>query len=204
VLRVSGGPVAVQESLANAPLFAPKAVALTLFARTFIGDMFIHGVGGGRYDAIADGVSRTYYGVEPLAYAVASMTMYLPLRAHAVTPQQVERARRRVDRFRHNPDSMLGEVDFDSLEERDRARGLAEEKARLIERVASPDIDKRELSAMIRKINGELRTMLGPLEARITEDLRTLEDQLAASEVLTDRTYPFCFWDPREVQDKLG
>ncbi len=37
---------------------APKALALTLFVRLFCCDLFIHGVGGGRYDQVTDGVCR--------------------------------------------------------------------------------------------------------------------------------------------------
>ena len=42
-LQASGTPI------------APKALALTLFARMFVCDLFIHGVGGGRYDRVTDG-----------------------------------------------------------------------------------------------------------------------------------------------------
>ena len=104
---------------------APKALALTLFVRAFVCDLFIHGVGGGGYDRVTDDVFRRYFGVEPPAYAVASITMYLPLGMHIVTDEEVSAAREQLNRLAHNPDAMLGEVEFDSAEERTRAIDLS-------------------------------------------------------------------------------
>ncbi|MDZ4064147.1 MAG: hypothetical protein U1E22_05700, partial [Coriobacteriia bacterium] len=102
----------------------PRALTLTLFVRMFVADLFIHGVGGGRYDRVTDGVARRYYGVEPAPYVVASMTMYLPLGAHLVTEDEIADLRQQLSRFDHNPDTMLGEVEFDTAEERNHAQAL--------------------------------------------------------------------------------
>jgi len=41
----------------------PKAVTLTLFARLFLGDLFVHGVGGSLYEYITDDIIESYYGI---------------------------------------------------------------------------------------------------------------------------------------------
>lgn len=183
-------------------LLAPKALALTLFSRMFVADLFIHGVGGGRYDRVTDGVCRRYYGVEPPAFVVASMTMYLPIGVHVVSAEEVAAARERLNRIDHNPDALLGEVEFDSGEERARALSLAAEKTALVDAIAAPGADKKALGMRIRELNAALSAMLEPLRADLAGHLASLESQLAASEILTDRTYPFCFWSPQEVADK--
>jgi len=184
-------------------LIAPKALALTLFVRLFCCDLFIHGIGGGRYDQVTDGVIRNYFGVEPPAFVVASMTMYLPLGAHVVSDEEVGAARERLNRLEHNPDALLGEVEFDSEAERDRATDLAAEKTRLIERIATPGADKKALGSRIREVNAELGQVLEPLRSAYETELDGLEAARAAGEILTDRTYPFCFWDPSEIADKV-
>ncbi len=183
-------------------LIAPKALALTLFLRLFACDFMIHGVGGGRYDRVTDGVCRRYFGVEPPAFAVASTTMYLPLGAHVVTEDEVSAAKERLNRLEHNPDALLGEVDFDSEDERQRALALAAEKTALVAAIAAPDADKKVLGLRIREVNTSLAEMLAPVREELANELASLEGQLAASEILTDRTYPFCFWAPEEVADK--
>ena len=49
----------------------PRALTLTLFARLCLGDFFIHGIGGGKYDEVTDAIIRDYFGVEPPAYPSA-------------------------------------------------------------------------------------------------------------------------------------
>lgn len=202
-LRVRAEPDAVIAALRQAPLIAPKAVALTLFARLFLGDLFIHGVGGARYETITDGVCRNYFKIDPPAFVVASMTMYLPLGAHQVTTDEVAHARRRLGRFEHNPDTLLGEAEFDNAEELMSARELAGRKARLLESIVGADADKKALGLEIRSVNRQLAELLAPVADRLRRELESLEGQLEASEVLTDRTYPFCLWSPEEVRDKV-
>ncbi|NTU71660.1 MAG: hypothetical protein HGB10_07580 [Coriobacteriia bacterium] len=197
------GPDAVSALLASGEVLAPKALSLTLFLRMFVTDFMIHGVGGGRYDQVTDGVCRRYYGVEPPAFVVASATMYLPLGAHLVTDEEVALAKDRLNRLEHNPDALLGEVEFDSPEEHDRAVALAAEKASLVRAIASPDADKKALGMRIRDVNTELAALLAALKVELTAELDSLLEQQRASEVLTDRTYPFCFWSPQEVADKV-
>ncbi|MDH4138995.1 MAG: hypothetical protein OEV43_00290 [Coriobacteriia bacterium] len=194
---------AVADALHDANvMLAPKALTLTLFARLFVADLFIHGVGGGRYDRVTDGVMRDFYGIEAPRYVVASMTMYLPLGGHIVTDEELAEARRRLQRLEHNPDSLLGEVDFETTEDRREAFELAEEKTQLVAEIAEAQADKKRLGSRIREVNRQLADLLGPLADQLSTDLATLEAQRAATEILTDREYPFCLWSPLEVADK--
>ena len=63
----------------------PRALTLTLFARLCLGDFFIHGIGGGKYDEVTDAIIRDYFGIEPPAYQVLSATLHLPLPAFPST-----------------------------------------------------------------------------------------------------------------------
>lgn len=184
-------------------IIAPKALALTLFDRLFVCDLFIHGVGGGRYDRVTDGVCRRYYGVEPPGYVVASMTMYLPLGARVVSDDEIAAAKDRLNRLQHNPDALLGEIEFDDASEREQAHALAKEKAELVRAIAAPDADKKALGMRIRDVNSQLSQLLAPLADSLAAEVERLEGQKAAAEVLTDRTYPFCFWSPHEIADKV-
>lgn len=200
IVELPADPVAAAHALdESAELIAPKALALTLFVRTFVTDLMIHGLGGERYDRVTDDVCRRYYGVEPLPSAVASITMRLPLGMELVTEEEVSSAKGRLNRLEHNPDAMLGEVEFDSDAERARAETLAAEKGDLVRKIAEPDADKKLLGTRIREINAELAEVLAPLRERLGEELARLEHGLAVSDVLTDRTYPFCFWSPNDV-----
>jgi hypothetical protein len=70
----------------------PRALTLTLFARLCLGDFFIHGIGGGKYDEVTDFIIRNYFGLEPPAYQVLSATLHLPLPGFPSTADDLHRA----------------------------------------------------------------------------------------------------------------
>lgn len=190
---------AVDALTSSGATLAPKALALTLFLRGFVCDLLIHGVGGGRYDKVTDDVFRRYWGVEPPSYVIATADMYLEMGLPVVSEAAVSAARERVNRLAHNPDAVLGEVEFADEATRARAVGLASEKADLVRAIASPDADKKELGRRIREINEEIGGLLGPVLAEAEAQAESLRVARQASEVLMDRTYPLCFWSPAEV-----
>jgi hypothetical protein len=51
-------------------------------------------------------------------------------------------------------------------------------------------------------VNAELSALMEPYERALREQRDKLTEMQQASEILTDRTYPFCFWSPLEVADK--
>ncbi|NTW28529.1 MAG: hypothetical protein HGA39_04095 [Coriobacteriia bacterium] len=197
----SDGPSAVGVLRQAGMVIVPKALALTLFARVFCADIFIHGVGGGRYDVVTDGVCRRYYGVEPLGFVVASLTLRLPVGAHRIADEELSAARERLNRLVHNPDALLGEIVFDSAEQRSAAHALAAEKAGLLSLISAPGADKKALGLRIREVTAELGALLSPVREAYEAGLASLESQRAAADILTDRTYPFCMWTPEEIAE---
>lgn len=182
---------------------APRAVTLTLFFRTFLADLFIHGIGGDRYDRITDGLAERWWGITLPPYAVASLTMYLPLGAVMVTDEDIAIIDRRLQRLEHNPDEALGEVTFDTVGERRSALALAEEKQALVAEISTPGADRKSLGARIREVNNELASLVEPLAAELRERRQRFVSQQRDAEIVTDRTYPFCLWSPAEVADKV-
>jgi hypothetical protein len=110
--------------------------------------------------------------------------------------------RERLNRLVHNPDAVLSDVEFTADAERTRAMSLAAEKAEHVSAMAALGADKKALGLRIREINEELGVMVEPLRVALAAQLASLESQQEASEILTDRTYPFCFWSPLEVAGK--
>jgi len=58
---------------------APRAFLMTAIARLALGDLFIHGTGGGRYERVTDAWIHRWLGIRFAPMAVASATLRLPL-----------------------------------------------------------------------------------------------------------------------------
>ena len=46
----------------------PRALITTMFARLVLSDIFIHGIGGAKYDQVTDAIVRRFFAVEPPEY----------------------------------------------------------------------------------------------------------------------------------------
>lgn len=193
---------AVEAFVAAAPYLAPKAVTLTMYNRVFLADLFIHGLGGGRYDQMTDRLLSAFYGIQPPRFVVASMTMQLPLEAQVSAKVPLQEARMRLHRLLYHPEQNLDEVAFADAAERKRAEALAQEKSRLVAEIQRPDADRRALGIRLREVNLELSLLLRSLSEALREEIAVLQKRQDDSRILTDRTYPFCLFDPLEMCDR--
>jgi hypothetical protein len=106
-VRTTGGRRERATSASDVRKFRPRALTLTLFARVCLGDFFIHGIGGGKYDEVTDAIIRDYFGLKSPAYQVLSATLHLPLPGFPATADDVERAERLVRDLTWNPQRHL-------------------------------------------------------------------------------------------------
>ncbi|MCA8999029.1 MAG: hypothetical protein KDA80_18660, partial [Planctomycetaceae bacterium] len=58
-----------------------RALTTTLFARLGFADLFVHGIGGAKYDEITDAIIDQLFGIRPPVYLTLTATWHLPLGA---------------------------------------------------------------------------------------------------------------------------
>lgn len=87
----------------------PRAVCLTIFLRLFVGDLFVHGVGGGNYDQVTDRIIEKYYAASPPGYVVCSRTRFLSNQQSAVLQAKASQLREKLRRMRHTPEKFAPE-----------------------------------------------------------------------------------------------
>lgn len=109
----------------------PRALSLTLFLRLFVADVFIHGIGGAKYDEITDEIAREFFGVEAAPMACVSATLSLHGGEAWVTKDDIASSRRVLRDLRHNPqryvegtDAALAVRRYNLLQEATRLRAV--------------------------------------------------------------------------------
>jgi hypothetical protein len=157
----------------------------------FLADLFIHGIGGGRYDEVTDALIRTFYEIEPPAYLVLSATLLLPLPTYSSTRADVHQIERAL-RDRHwNPQRHAPVVSADDFAE------LAGQKQAWIDRSCATHEERRERFEVICRITEKLRALTentGLAEAR-----RRANQEVHANEVLQRRDYAACLYPEKEL-----
>jgi hypothetical protein len=54
-----------------------RALTTTMFARFLLGDLFLHGIGGAKYDELGDEIAGRFFGFTPPGYLTLSLTLWL-------------------------------------------------------------------------------------------------------------------------------
>lgn len=62
----------------NGLRLSPRALTLTAVLRLLLADNFVHGIGGGQYDQVLDGLIERHLALEPPRFAVTTATLYFP------------------------------------------------------------------------------------------------------------------------------
>ena len=172
------------------PELRPRALTLTLFARLFLGDFFIHGIGGGKYDEVTDAIIRDFYGIEPPLFQVLSATVHLPLPTFPTTVTDVLALRRRERDLHWNPQRHLPKRDTEFTE----VQSLVN-RHHLLEAVApSAPRDRQERYRNFREISDQLRPRV---EARLTDTrdwLTRAEQEATANAALVRRDFAWVLY----------
>jgi hypothetical protein len=174
----------------------PRALTLTLFARVCLGEFFIHGIGGGKYDEVTDTIIREYFGLEPPAYQVLSATLHLPLPGFSSTSDDLKRAEHRVRDLHWNPQRHLS-----AEQKRDPATEyLIQAKCGLVEREPS-FTDHKARRLWYRELSGvteQLRQCVADQIPVAELELSRVRAEVAANEVLRRRDYVWVLY-PEET-----
>ncbi len=166
-----------------------RALTNTLFARAFLADLFVHGIGGGKYDELTDALIRDYYGVRPPGFLVLSGTLLLPLPAYPARAEDLRRLAREARDLHYNPQRHLGEA-LAAPEVRARATRRQE----WVERRPADAAGRRERFLALRALGEQLRAPLAGRARSLRHELSHTERQLGANAVLRRRDYAFCLY----------
>jgi len=173
----------------------PRALVLTTYQRFFICDVFIHGIGGARYEQIADEIMMQFFGFKPPPYIVLSATLLLPFKLYDPDEASVRELENELRRAQHAPEIFLDE------DSRSRLSGLIDEKLSLIN-VEAPARSKRRAFRRLKEINKALFEKARPAYDEVSRRLKELKKQIQWNEVLARRDYPFCIY-PENQLDKF-
>ncbi|HOI54144.1 MAG TPA: hypothetical protein PLP01_02740 [Phycisphaerae bacterium] len=165
----------------------PRALTLTLFARVFVGDLFVHGLGGAIYDKVTEEIVRTYYGVEPPEAVMATGTMLLPVQTHDATQADRDALVRRLRDVRHNPERLLPP----SVLSRPEVQSLVQEKQLLLSGHGATRQERSDRWHRLHEVNVELAGRLEGEPEATRRRLDVVTDQLAQNAVLRHREYSF-------------
>lgn len=183
--------------------FRPRALTLTLWARLLLADLFVHGIGGAKYDRITDLLMARYFGVEPPPMACVSATLRLDLPRKDATPAALRDLRHRLRDLRFNPQRHLADgPEFTRLaEERGRAVARSQE---LRAAGSGSRAQRRATFDQIRALTRNLLDLEPGATRAAEEDVRRIESALRENRVADDREFFFALFDEPTLRRLCG
>jgi hypothetical protein len=169
-----------------------RALSNTLYARLFLGDLFVHGIGGGKYDELTDAIIRRFYEIDPPTFIVLTATRLLPLPRFPATPEECHGLERSLRDFHWNPQRHLPADTAEGLRE------LVRDREAQVQLRPTDKTGRRERFRVLRVLAELLRAPLADTESRLHEAAEKCSRQLEANAVLTRRDYSFVLY-PEET-----
>jgi hypothetical protein len=177
----------------------PRALALSAFTRLFLSDLFVHGVGGAKYDEMTEDFTRRFFGVELPPACCVTATAHLPLPRHAVGPEALAAAGHARRDLHFNPQRHLRGLPEDLLRRREE---LIAESSRLRHESRRDRPARRRTFETIRAINHELLRCGTEQVAELEHQWRLLEHRQRSDRIALDREYFFAL-HPRHTMEEL-
>jgi hypothetical protein len=179
----------------------PRALTLTLFARVCLGDFFIHGIGGGKYDEVTDAIIRDYFGLDPPAYQVLSATLHMPLPAFPATEADVKRLERELRELTWNPQRHLSPEAL----ARPEVRQLVEEKQSLAakEPPRGEHAARRDWFRRFHQVTGQLQPLMADRAAEVESQLDRARAESRANAILKRRDYSWVLYPEKTLRPFL-
>ena len=172
------GTVESLTELRNELKIRPRALATTMFARLLVADLFVHGIGGAKYDEITDDILQTYFQIEPPRYLTLTATLRLPIPLEPVTAEDIRKLERSLRDLHFNPDRQLTSGTAQEIQER-KTRLIVEQKA--AQTTGLPRRERRSRRATNRARHQAFAELRESVSSQVAAEVAAREANLAVA-----------------------
>jgi hypothetical protein len=189
--------------------FRTRALSTTLFARLFLADTFVHGIGGAKYDEMTDRIIARFFGINPPRYATVSASLYLPfaqpfdataedearlielLRDLEQNPQRhlTPGASATIDRLLDEKAALIAEED---------AAHAVHERSKRERRASSPR--NRDRFRRLQDVTHKLAAFTALQRREVLAELDVVRGQRKANQILTNREFSFALYPESKLR----
>ena len=175
-----------------------RALITTMFARLAVADLFIHGIGGAKYDEATDAICERFFGTTPPAFAAISGTLRLPIARSAATSREASMWQQQLRELTFHPER---HIDFAAGSANGEASTLVADKRRWLAAAKTP-ANAAERHREIAAANQSLQPYVADVRRSVERQLAVASEQTRANRVLNSREYASCLF-PRELLEEF-
>jgi hypothetical protein len=175
-----------------------RALTTTMFCRYLLGDLFIHGIGGAKYDELGDSIARQFFGIEPPGFLTLSLTVWPGLPDRPASASELASLDRQLRDMIYNPDRHLAEPLTPEI------RNSIEAKRRIIAREGSTRKERVARFQAIRRINESLHGLVQEEKHALEEQRKQVVANLDWNRVVRGREYAFVLYSTPRLRELMS
>ena len=178
-----------------------RALTTTIFARLVLSDVFLHGIGGAKYDQVTDQIVRLFFGFEPPEFATVSATLRLPISYEAHEASAAGVWDQRLRELRYHPEQFVDGSVIHTNGDTAAIEGLVAAKRHWLQ-IPKTIENARERHLAIAGANDALQPYVAGLRDQIERERDDIQNRKRGEAILHSREYSFCLY-PRQHFDAL-
>jgi hypothetical protein len=171
----------------------PRALLTTLYARLFLGDLFIHGIGGAKYDEVTDALLTDFFGCPPPAYLTATATLRLPLPIPNVSESDLRQVRQQLR-------DLQWHGEWQAAAEQN---ALAARKRALLANIPERG-QRRAWRHEMTEVNRTLADSLAQRRDELEQQFAQLSSDFRRARLLGSREFSFCLFPGETVRESFA
>ena len=171
----------------------PRALLTTMYCRLILSDLFLHGIGGAKYDQLTDAIIESFFGFRPAKFATLTATMKLPSGVEEIRPSDISSTKQRLRELDFHPE-------FYADNRQPRVIELGKKKNHWVNQVV-PKAELRNRHQKIDSCNVELREYVQSEREIQLQKLAVLQTNLRTSQILGSREFSFCLFPSAIIEE---
>ena len=167
----------------------PRALITTLYSRLVLSDLFLHGIGGAKYDQLTDLIAIDFFDVALPVFSALTATMHLPFGHPLVSPHDRSELRNQIRQRRFHPERFIDSSDAEDLILRKRTA------------IENSTMNRFRRHQEIEEANQSMQPFVADQIEALQQKLFNAVDQIRNSRVLNSREYSFCLFPESLIDD---
>lgn len=169
-----------------------RALTTTMFSRLLLSDVFLHGIGGAKYDQLTDAIAARFFSAQLPDYITLSATCQLPSDQVITRPIDVTAIKNQRRTLKFHPETLIDnpkpEVAALIAEKRDWFSG------------ENKDIRSKQKHEAIEAINQQLRTFVDISDWELAETENFAREKLREGQIVSSRDFSFCLFEESLIE----
>lgn len=188
----------------------PRALSTTLIARMGFADLFVHGIGGAKYDTMTDRIISRFWECAPPSFMAISGTLQLPMaKPYSSTVSDQQQLKQKIRDLKYNADRYLGsDLDQHLTKLISEKRDLIKQQQGVRSLCNNPNCvhtDRersrinRERFLRLKAINEELASAASHLKRELEDESGHIENELNINAVLQGREFSIALFPEEKI-----